>query len=225
MPPFTPFSPPQVPKVFVPFLFFPEQTFLLAADPGAAPYVQLNNLVLAGDVSGLLEYLKLNHGYIHTWGEVQEVNGTRQLQLAGWEPFDEFSGYFDGIVRRTAKGDFLELSDGRQLVLSDLPADLPADIPLYAEGGLVDDTLEWFILQVHPTDEGQMPPDLSQAQAVIDQVELIYLASGLSNLPPDMILNPAYRMLVPAWSFSGHITTASSADLIYKAYVQAVANP
>jgi hypothetical protein len=199
--------------------------YLLAADGTSSPYVQLNNLVLAGDVSGLQDYLQSNHGYIHAWGQVQEVDGVRQLQLAGWEPFDEFSGYFDGTVRRTANGDFLELSDGRQLSLPDLPADVPADIPLYAQGGLVGDTLQWFILQVHPADEGQMPPDLSQAQAVIDQIELVYLAPGMSNLPPDIALDPAYRMLVPVWSFSGHITTADGIDLIYRAYVQAVSNP
>ena len=204
---------------------FGAPTYLLAADSGAASYVQLNNLVLAGDVSGLLEYLQTNQGYIHAWGEVQEVNGTRQLQLAGWEPFDEFSGYFNGTVRRTAAGDFLELSDGQQLILPNLPADVPADIPLYAEGGLVDGTLEWFILQVHPADEGQMPPDLSQAQAVIDKVELVYLTPGLSNLPSEKSLDPAYRMLVPAWSFSGHLTTAGGVDLIFRAYVQAVTNP
>ena len=99
-------------------------TYLLPAETGAAPYVQLNNLVFSGDVSGLLEYLRSNQGYIHAWGEVQEVNGTPQLKLSGWEAFDEFSGYFDGTVRRTAEGDFLELSDGRQLSLPDLPADV-----------------------------------------------------------------------------------------------------
>ena len=189
------------------------------------PYVQLNNLVLAGDVSGLLEYLRANPGYIHAWGEVQDVAGTRQLQLAGWEPFDEFSGYFDGGVRRTAEGDFLVLGDGRQLSLPDLPADVPSDVPLYAEGGLVGDTLEWFILQVHPSDEGQMPRDLSQAQAVIEKAELLYLAPGLSNVPPAMALDPAFRMLVPAWSFTGNITGTDGTDLIYQAYVQAVSNP
>jgi hypothetical protein len=204
---------------------FGAPTFLLAAETGATPYVQLNNLVLVDDVSGLLEYLQSNQGYIHTWGEVQEVNGTRQLQLAGWEPFDEFSGYFDGTVQRYTGGDFLELSDGQQLVLPDLPEDVPSDIPLYAEGGLVDSTLEWFILQAHPADEGQMPPDLSQAQAIIDKVELVYLAPGLSSLPPEMALDPAYRMLVPAWSFSGHLTTADGSDLIFRAYVQATSNP
>jgi hypothetical protein len=204
---------------------FGAPTYLLAVEPGDAPYVLLNNLVLAGDVSGLLEYLQKNQGYIHAWGEVQEVDGTRQLHLAGWEAFDEFSGYLDGTVRRSADGDFLELSDDRQLVLPDLPTDVPADIPLYAQGGLVGDTLEWFILQVHPADEGQMPPDLSLAQVVIDKVELVYLAPGLSSLPPGKAIDPAYRMLVPAWSFSGHITYLDGTDLIYRAYVQAVANP
>jgi len=204
---------------------FGAPTYLLPTETGAAPYVLLNNLVLAGDGSGLMEYLQANQGYIHAWGEVQEVDGTRQLQLAGWEPFDEFSGYFDGIVRRTADGNFLELSDGRQLSLPDLPADVPADIPLYAQGGLVDNTLEWFILQVHPADEGQMPPALTLAQAVIDKVELVYLAPGLSNPSSETVMDPASRMLVPAWSFSGHITNAGDADLIYQAYVQAATNP
>jgi len=204
---------------------FGSPTYLLAAKSGTSPYIEMNNLVLAGDVSGLLEYLPTNPGYIHAWGEVQEVNGTRQLQLAGWEPFDEFSGYLDGTVRRTPDGDFLELSDGSLLSLPDLPEDVPADFPLYAQGGIVDNTLEWFILQVHPADEGQMPPDFSQAQAVIDKVELVYLASGLDNVSPDMALDPAYRMLVPAWSFSGHITNTDGEDLIYSAYVQAVTNP
>jgi hypothetical protein len=203
---------------------FGAPTYLLPTESGSAPYVEMNNLVLAGDVSGLFEYLQSNQGYIHAWGEVQEVNGTRQLQLAGWEPFDEFSGYFNGTVRRTSEGDFLELSDGSLVHLTDLPADVPADIPLYAQGGLVDDTLEWFILQVHPSDEGQMPPDLSKAQAVIDKVELVYLAPGLSSMPPEIGFDPSYRMLVPVWSFSGHITNADGIDLVYRAYVQAAAN-
>jgi len=187
--------------------------------------VQLNNLVLEGDLSGLLEYLQSDHGYIHAWGEVQDVDGTRTLQLAGWEPFDEFSGYFDGTVRRTTEGDFLELSDGTRLNLPSLPANVPADIPLYAQGGRVDNTLEWFILQVHPADEGQAPLDLTQAQAVIDNVELVYLAPGMSTTAPDIALDPSYRMLVPAWSFSGHITDTSGLELTYRAYVQAVINP
>ena len=131
---------------------------LPAAETGAAPYLQLNNLILAGDLSGLAEYLQSNQGYIHAWGEVQELDGERQLLVGGWEPFDEFSGYFNGTVRRTAEGDFLELEDGRMLRLPGLPADVPADIPLYAQGGLVGDTLEWFILQVHPPAKGRCRP-------------------------------------------------------------------
>jgi hypothetical protein len=204
---------------------FGAPTYLPPADGSPIPYVQLNNLQLSGDISGLLEYLQSDHGYIHAWGEVQDVDGTRQLQLAGWEPFDEFSGYFNGIARRSAEGDFLELEDGYELQLPDLPDDVPADTPLYAQGGVVGDTLEWFILQVHPADEAQLPPDLSQAEAVIDKVELVYLLPQLSNLSPDMVLDPSYRMLVPAWCFSGRITNTSGVDLLYKAYVQAVPNP
>jgi len=204
---------------------FGAPTYLPPADGSSTPYVQLNNLLLSGDISGLLEYLQSDHGYIHAWGDVQDVDGTRQLQLAGWEPFDEFSGYFSGTVRRSAEGDFLELEDGHELRLPDLPTDVPADTPLYAQGGVVGDTLEWFILQVHPVDEGQLPPDLSQAEAVIDKVELVYLSPVLSNLSPGMTLDPTYRMLVPAWCFSGRITNTSGADLLYRAYVQAVPNP
>ncbi|HSB65810.1 MAG TPA: hypothetical protein VLD65_04480, partial [Anaerolineales bacterium] len=204
---------------------FGAPTYLVPADHSETPYVLLNNLVLAGDLSGLLEYLSSGQGYIHAWGEVQEVNGTRTLQLAGWESFDEFSGYFDGTVRRSAQGDSLELEDGTQLSLPDLPADVPADLPVYAQGGRVGDALEWFILQVHPADEGQMPPDLSQAQAVIDKVQLVYLAPGLNSTPENIALDPAYRMLVPAWNFSGHITNAGGQELIYNAYVQAVPIP
>jgi hypothetical protein len=204
---------------------FGAPTYLLAADPNDLPYIQLNNLVLVGDVSGLLDYLKGNQGYIHAWGQVVESKGTRTLQLAGWEAFDEFSGYFTGTIRRTAEGDRLELSDGTQLVLPDLPADVPADIPVYAQGGRVGDTLEWFILQAHASDEGQAPPDLSQAQAVIDNVDLVYLAPSFSAMTPEIALDTAYRMLVPAWSFSGHITNTGGTDFIYQAYVQAVPAP
>jgi hypothetical protein len=204
---------------------FGAPTYLLPVEPGVAPYVQLNNLVLAGDLTGLLEYLRSGQGYIHAWGQVQEISGTRQLQLAGWEPFDEFSGYFNGTIRRTAQGDTLELEDGSQLTLPDLPSAVPSNIPMYAQGGLVGNTLEWFILQVHPSDEGQNPPDLSQAQAVIEQVRLVYLAPTLGSLSLEAASNPAYRMLVPAWEFSGHLTTTGGIDMLYRAYVQAAGNP
>jgi len=205
---------------------FGRPTLLGAAATGAAPYIQLNNLTLAGDLSSLTAYLNSNLGaYIHVWGQVQEVDGERQLLVSGWEPFDEFSGYFDGVLRRTAEGDFLELSDGRTLRLPDLPGDVPADLPLYAQGGLVGDTLEWFILQVRLSSEEQMPPDLSQASAVIDRVELVYLAPDLTSIPPEQALDPAYRMLQPAWLFSGRILTSDGTQLIYQAYVGAVVNP
>jgi hypothetical protein len=204
---------------------FGAPTYLLPVEEGVAPYLQLNNLVLVGDVTGLFEYLQSNQGYIHAWGDVQEVNGSRQLQLTGWEPFDEFSGYFNGTVRRTPQGDFLELSDGSQLSLPGLPADVLEDIPLYAQGGVVADSLEWFILQVHPADEGQMPPDLSQSQVVIDKVELVFLVPGMNSMAPEVVKDPASRMLVPAWSFTGHIADAMDEDLIYQAYVQAVIVP
>ena len=204
---------------------FGAPTYMLSVEAGGAPYIQLNNLVLAGDVSGLFEYLQTNQGYIHAWGDVQEVNGSRQLQLAGWEPFNEFSGYYDGIVRRTPQGDFLELSDGSLISLPGLPADVPADIPLYAQGGVVADSLEWFILQVHLADEGQMPPDLSQSQVVIDKVELVYLVPGMDSMAPEAAKDPANRMLVPAWSFTGHITDTTGENFVYRAYVQAATNP
>jgi hypothetical protein len=199
-------------------------TYLLPADASGTPYVEFNNLVLEGDLSGLLEKLESGIGYIHAWGEVKDVNGTRMLQLAGWESFNEFSGYFNGIIRRTEQGDFLELSDGTHLSLPGLPADVPADLPVYAQGGQVGNALEWFILQAHPFDEGQVPPDLSQAQAVIDKVELVYLAPGLNAMPTDIALDSSYRMLVPAWSFTGQITNTSGELLLYRAYVQAVPN-
>jgi hypothetical protein len=204
---------------------FGKPTHMLPVEAGATVYIKLNNLVLSGDLADLSEYLEDGGGYIHAWGDVVEANGVHILELTGWEPFDEFSGYYNGTLLRTGEADFLRLEDGRQLRLTDLPADVPADIPLYAEGGLVGETLEWFILQVHPADEGQLPPDLSQAQAVIDKVELVYLAPGLNNMPPDMALDPAYRMLIPAWRFSGTITNVEGADLVYQAYVQAVFNP
>jgi hypothetical protein len=204
---------------------FGAPTYLLLVKAGAAPYIQLNNLVLSGDLSALQEYLQSNQGYIHAWGEVMDVNGTPQLQLAGWEPFDEFSGYFDGTVRRTPEGDFLELSDGKFLSLPDLPANVPADIPLYAQGGVVDDSLEWFILQLHPADEGQAPPDLSLSEVVIDKVELVYLAPGMSSMAPEIAKDPAFRMLLPAWSFTGRITDVGGIELIYQAFVQAYTFP
>jgi hypothetical protein len=101
----------------------------------------------------------------------------------------------------------------------------PSNLPVYAQGGRVGDTLEWFILQAHASDEGQAPPDLSQAQAVIDNVELVYLAPSFSAMTPEIALDPANRMLVPAWSFSGHITNTRGTDFIYQAYVQAVPAP
>jgi hypothetical protein len=203
---------------------FGAPTYLLPVEAGGSPYVQLNNLVLAGDLTGLLDYLH-NQGYIHAWGQVKDVDGTKTLELAGWEPFDEFSGYFTGTIRRTPQGNYLELGDGTQLALPDLPEDVPADLPVYAQGGRVGDTLEWFILQAHPSDEGQLPPDLSQAEAVVDKVELVYLAPGFSAMIPGVAMDPAYRMLVPAWCFSGHIDNAGGQELSYRAYVQAVPNP
>jgi hypothetical protein len=189
---------------------------LIPAEPGGNPRLTLNNLVLAGDLTSLTEYLQANMGFVHVWGEVQEADGMRSLQVAGWEPFDEFSGYFNGSVHRQADGDFMAMEDGRSLRLPDLPSDVADGEPLYANGGVVGDKLEWFVLQVHPVDEGQNPPDLSQAEAVVDQVELVYL-NPTNSLPTDLSQDPAYQMLQPVWLFSGHI----GEQLQFRVYVQA----
>ena len=47
---------------------FGRPVLLPAAETGAAPYLQLNNLILTGDLSGLTEYLQSNPGYLHVWG-------------------------------------------------------------------------------------------------------------------------------------------------------------
>jgi hypothetical protein len=78
---------------------------------------------------------------------------------------------------------------------------------------------------VHPASEGQMPPDLSQAAAVINQVELVYLMPGMDNLTPEQALDPAFRMLLPVWRFTGRIASPDGVELIYRAYVGAVLNP
>jgi hypothetical protein len=204
---------------------FGAPTTLLPAEPAGEPYVELNNLILKGDLSGLVGYLQSGQGYIHAWGQVVETNGVRSLQLAGWEPFDEFSGYFTGTILRTPQGNYLVLDDGTQLSLPVLPDNVPNGLPVYAQGGRVGDILEWFILQAHPVSEGQTPPDLSQAEVIVDHIELVYLAPGLRSMPPDVANNPSYRMLVPAWKFSGYIQGVEGQGLRYQAYVQAAFSP
>jgi hypothetical protein len=52
-------------------------------------------------------------------------------------------------------------------------------------------------------------------------VELVYLAPGLNALSPETALDPAYRMLVPAWCFTGHLTNTGGTEMVFRAYVQA----
>jgi hypothetical protein len=198
-------------------LFGPLDYLLLPADPGGNPRVSLNNLVLEGDLPSLIQYAQSNPGYFHVWGLVQESSGRRSLQMAGWESFDEFTGYFNGYISRQADGDFLVLADGNLLKLTDLPADLPDGEPVYVNGGLVGDTLEWFIIQVHPASEGQNPPTTISGEALINQVELIYLEPG-ESMPSDLSQDPAYKMLQPVWCFKGQVGTDYSVVI----YVQAV---
>jgi hypothetical protein len=197
-------------------LYGPLQSLLIPVEAGGNPRVVLNNLVLEGDLNGLTQQAQSNQGYFHAWGTVQEINGTRSLLVEGWEPFDEFNGYFNGTVSRQADGNYLLLDDGRLLRLPDLPADVTDGEPLYATGGLSDGKLEWFTLQVHPAGEGQMPSTAMPREARIDNVELVFLPP-LESQSPNNTQDPAYRILVPTWHFSGMIGT----DQVISIYIQA----
>ena len=72
--------------------------------------------------------------------------------------------------------------------------------------------------------QNALGPSSYWAAVFIDHVELVFLAPNLGGLLSEQAKDPAYRMLLPGWLFSGRIRTPDGIELIYQAYVGAV-NP
>ncbi len=112
---------------------FGAPTVLPAARSGTAPYVQLDTTWFWKVMyPSLLEYLQDTARALSMPG-VKCKKWTAHARCC-WQVGNHSmnsADTFDGTVRRTAEGDFLELSDGSKLNLPDLPADVPADLPLY----------------------------------------------------------------------------------------------
>jgi hypothetical protein len=103
----------------------------------------------------------------------------------------------------------------------DLPADLAAGAVVFAQGGLVGDSLEWHTIQEAPVDEGGNGGNGGEGgMAVVEQVELIYYIPPADSIPPDSTLEFAYRCAQPVWRLSGH----TDQGLAFEVYVQAVAD-
>jgi len=218
---------------------------LYPAEPGDAPYVTMNGLVLTGDPGDLQTlaraYEALVHSSgdtetpLHAWGQVQDAGGYLTLEVEGWEngfTMDALAGwqdasgapyYWSGTIQRQGDQGLLLTDSGRAVQVPDLPADLADGTAVFVQGGLAGDNLEWHTIQEALVDEG--PYDGAgvgqpvEVQAVVEQVELIYYIPPADSIPPDSALEFAYRCAQPVWYLSGH----TGQGLAFEVYVQAVA--
>jgi hypothetical protein len=100
--------------------------------------------------------------------------------------------------------------------LPNLPAELATGTVVYVQGGLVGETIEWSRIQVRPADETMVPPS-APVQAIVNQVELIYLAPQTS-LISQTATPEELRVLMPVWSIRGQLDNGASFEI----WVQAI---
>lgn len=206
---------------------------LYPAEPGLPLHLTMGGLILVGDLQPLAEgYQALVESTgtvdvpVHVWGEVQDAGGYLTLQVEGWQAEGWEEGalslpyLWTGTIQRQDGQGMLLTDDGRTIPISDLPSALDDGTPVFVTGGQVDGTLEWSSIQESPTDESvpaepwTAPP--SQIQAVVEQVELIYLIPAADYAPAEF--DWGYRAPQPVWRFSGHTDQGTA----FTVFVQAV---
>jgi hypothetical protein len=204
-------------------------SIVYATEPGGSPHVLMNNLVLAGeDISALaqayqqqVESTMDTETLIHVWGEVQDAGAYRLLQVAGWESTAGLTTIWSGTIRRQDDLGLLLTGDGLPYTLPDLPADLPDGAAVFVSGGQMGEKLEWNIIQAQPAEMNPMPPGGTQSTevlAAVEQVELVYFSSPLSELAQESYADWSHRSVQPAWRFSGQ----TDQGIRFAVYVQAV---
>jgi hypothetical protein len=214
---------------------------LYPAEQGAALYVTMNGLVLAGDPGALQALVQANQALVrssgdteapvHVWGQVQDTGGYLTLEVEGWEngfTMDPMAGwqdasgapyYWSGTIEREGEQGLLLTDSGRAVQVPDLPADLADGTAVFVQGGLAGDNLEWHTIQEALIDEGGNGGNGGEGgMAVVEQVELIYYIPPADSIPPDSTLEFAYRCAQPVWRLSGH----TGQRLAFEIYVQAV---
>jgi hypothetical protein len=213
-------------------------------DPGDAPLITTGNLVIAGDPAVVQALAEAHRALLaqtgdvespmHLWGTIRKAGGYSALQLEGWEAsysLDPMAGLLDsagapfqwsGVIQRRGAGALL-LTDEYQPVLNamtfelpNLPAELATGTVVYVQGGLVGETIEWSRIQVRPADETMVPPS-APVQAIVNQVELIYLAPQTS-LISQTATPEELRVLMPVWSIRGQLDNGASFEI----WVQAI---
>jgi hypothetical protein len=106
---------------------------LQPAEPGTAPFVSLNNYQLLGNVEPLTQAYQPGK-FFHVWGQFQTgEQGEHIFQLDGWEVSLYPDITYEGLIQR--QGDLAYfLTQGKQLLLPELPADAPEAITVTVRG-------------------------------------------------------------------------------------------
>jgi hypothetical protein len=187
---------------------------------GDTPFIALGDLVLAGDISPLADHILQQHiaeqrSYLHAWGQIQQQGEVQMLVVEGWEPAIE--SYWLGTIRRQDEGDVLITREDQVLQLPGLPDNLPAGTEVAVLGGVVDETLEWHIIQ--QVGYAEMPPArITDPQWVVEQADLVYLVLPPDVVPPEPFAEVTYRAVQPVWRFRGHDELGTA----FEVYVQAI---
>lgn len=196
--------------------------------PGDAPHILMNNLVLEGaelaalaeEYRGLVESTGDVEAPFHVWGKVEDNGKYLACLVEGWESQLASSYYWSGLVRIDGQAGVLVTGDGMEIPLPNLPTGLVSETEVFVNGVQWEGQLEWTVIQesIAPAEPPTEQP--AGVQAVIENVELIYLALPLNNIPLDNYADIHTRLIQPVWRFSGHTPTGAAFNI----FVQAAAD-
>lgn len=116
-----------------------------AAEAGKPPLILFDGYPASGNTQGMAD-LDPNNPFVQVWGTFQDDRqGGRSLQVDGWQISPFPTQALTGTIQMQGDKAYI-LTNGRSLLLPDMPADLPQDQPLHISGVVLEQpepTIEW----------------------------------------------------------------------------------
>ncbi|MBP8055741.1 MAG: hypothetical protein KA314_07845 [Chloroflexi bacterium] len=196
-----------------------------------------NEYFLGGDEALLEQIAAATDQNIHVTGTIQgNISGAQTILVSEFAVVEAIQEWVlrEGVIRITEEGlVVLDTIQGETLLIPNAPADLPAGEHVNVGGPIIREgdpypLFDWTNMDRFvepdfiPEEEYLFPTPVPITQVNIDQVELIYYYTFVSDPEFD---GPGQEWLQPAWRFTGTTDTGELVEIIVQAVEAAYVQP
>jgi hypothetical protein len=174
------------------------------------------DFILTGEEEILSGIATHSDDVLHIWGISGQSNGTKTLDVTGWEVIDMVNyETLDGTVTYEDGQAYFHTVLGETFILAAAPQDIPADIEVFVHVAgrrdtdadflvldwvRINENINWSEMPVNDEHLEEEPPASAIKTVTIDTVNLIYLPQYPNSGLPYENNNV---LLVPLWKFTG----------------------